>query len=220
MRVLVPPLYQRSKDPKKPFADDVFGRETLAENLTRLLKATDDGLVITVEGKWGEGKTTFLKMWESLLDSEPGFIPIYYNAFNNDFANDPFVSISATIYAGLKDRVAKRRTGRDTQAQLDYLKKVTKELVIDLAQMSAGLAVSSLSGGFVSSAIFRDWLKRAFQKLTFVTLTVKADEKFEAYMRADDTTRRYQDTLRDLLRGDAQGPNQRVVVFVDELDLK
>jgi tRNA A37 threonylcarbamoyladenosine biosynthesis protein TsaE len=47
---------------------DIFNRKPFAEELTKLVTNTDDELVIALDAKWGEGKTTFVKMWQGLLE--------------------------------------------------------------------------------------------------------------------------------------------------------
>jgi hypothetical protein len=216
VKVLVPPLHLRI-NPDDPFLGDAYGRSQLAENLTRLIQASDDGLVLTIEGEWGTGKTSFIRMWKARLKMLPNFVPIYYDAFSIDFTDDPFVSLAASIYQGLLERVRRRHKRNEQSEQLKHLKKITKQLAIELAQMTAGLAVASLSSGFVSSGAVRNWMKRAFARLTFDTLKVNADAKFEAFLHSNDTAASFRSVLKDLLLGDEASP-VRVVVFVDELD--
>lgn len=216
MKILVPPLYNRVRQ-GEPFTGDAYGRRTLALNLTRLLRATDDGLVVTVEGEWGSGKTTFLRMWESLLISEPDLVPVYYNSFSHDFTHDPFVSLAATIYDSLQSRAGQRKDKAASRAQLSHLKKASKRLAVDLAQMTAGLAVSSLTSGLVRADAVKTWLKRVFNALTFDTLKVNADAKFEAFIRSEDSIRKFQQSLRNLLT-DGGSTRSKVVILIDELD--
>ena len=58
MKILSPPVYQRGLDAASPFARDAFHREAIAQNLTRLFKVSSDGLVVSIDAKWGEGKTS------------------------------------------------------------------------------------------------------------------------------------------------------------------
>lgn len=76
----------------KPFEHCQLGREPYANTLTSIIEAYSDGFVLAVNGKWGTGKTTFMKMWEqSLKDQE--YKTIYFNAWENDFTSEPLVAI-------------------------------------------------------------------------------------------------------------------------------
>ena len=45
-------------DPSK----DIFGREKFGAGLTNLVQSVPDPMVIAVDGQWGSGKTTFLRI--------------------------------------------------------------------------------------------------------------------------------------------------------------
>ena len=47
---------------------------------------------------WGDGKTTFLKQWAGELRSAD--IPVIeFDAFARDYQEDPFIALSAEIFA-------------------------------------------------------------------------------------------------------------------------
>ncbi len=47
---------------------DIFGRQELGSGLTNLVGSVADPMVIAIDGQWGTGKTTFLKMWAGAKD--------------------------------------------------------------------------------------------------------------------------------------------------------
>jgi hypothetical protein len=56
-------------NPQNPFEKDIFGRKKFADKLTDLVKYSDnDGLVISIDGWWGAGKSVFIKQWCYLVD--------------------------------------------------------------------------------------------------------------------------------------------------------
>ena len=55
---------------ENPFKNDLLQRSGLATRLLNLTKNIDDNLVIAINAPWGEGKTTFVKMWQALLENE------------------------------------------------------------------------------------------------------------------------------------------------------
>lgn len=58
------------------FEGDLFERRSFGESISNIIKNSKDPLVIGLDGNWGEGKTTFVKMWQGLLD-EQGLPNIY-----------------------------------------------------------------------------------------------------------------------------------------------
>ena len=77
---------------EQPWQDDVLGRAQIAGKLTNLLRRQRDPFVISIDGKWGTGKTFLLKRWQKELEDE-GFRVIYFNAWEDDFCDDPLLSI-------------------------------------------------------------------------------------------------------------------------------
>ena len=97
--------------PEQPWQDDVLGRAKIAEKLTNLIRNQRDPFVISIDGHWGTGKTFLLKRWQKDLEAE-GFKAIYYNAWEDDFCDDPLLSIIGQLSehfreANLKD-IAKK----------------------------------------------------------------------------------------------------------------
>lgn len=77
---------------ENPFANCKLEREPYANTLTTIIEAYSDGFVFAVNGKWGTGKTTFMKMWRQSLDNN-GYKTVFFNAWENDFTSEPLVAI-------------------------------------------------------------------------------------------------------------------------------
>ena len=82
--------------PDKPYLHDLFGRNQFGDALTSLLRNVEEGVVLCVDAKWGDGKTTFARMWMADLQRQ-GIRSIYFDAYEHDYADDPFVVFSAEI---------------------------------------------------------------------------------------------------------------------------
>ena len=78
--------------PDDPFKDDLLNRKCYAEVLTNIIKQTDTGFTLSINADWGYGKTTFIKMWEAMLQSE-GYKTVYFNAWETDFVADPMMAL-------------------------------------------------------------------------------------------------------------------------------
>ena len=83
-------------NPERPFANCQLDREQYANVLTQIVSHYADGFVLSVNGQWGTGKSTFMKMWNASLKLD-GYQTVYFNALENDFTPDPFVAILGEI---------------------------------------------------------------------------------------------------------------------------
>ena len=88
--------------PEEPWQDDVLDRAKIAEKLTNLLRNQRDPFVISIDGYWGTGKTFLLKRWQMDLEAE-GFKAIYYNAWEDDFCDDPLLAIVGQLSEQFKE---------------------------------------------------------------------------------------------------------------------
>lgn len=69
-----------------PFEYCQLGRKKYAEILTSIIETYNDGFVLGLNNKWGEGKTTFIRMWRLYLGQpDRGFKTLYFNAWEHDF---------------------------------------------------------------------------------------------------------------------------------------
>ena len=67
--------------PDKPFANDKFGLEIIADNLEKIIRASSGNLVLSIDASWGKGKTTFIQMWEKKLRLSGKYKTLYFNAW-------------------------------------------------------------------------------------------------------------------------------------------
>ncbi|MCZ0938594.1 MAG: P-loop NTPase fold protein [Caldilineaceae bacterium] len=90
----VPKLKHPEADvsPDEPWQDDVLDRAKIAEKLSKIIRDQRDPFVIGIDGQWGTGKTFLLKRWQRDLERE-GASAIYFNAWEDDFCDDPLLAI-------------------------------------------------------------------------------------------------------------------------------
>ena len=96
----LPPLkvVEPKVDPKKPWSDDVLDRKEIADHLTDIVRGQEVPFVISVDGRWGTGKTFLLKRWaQDLKNQDSEWQVIYYNAWEDDYARDSLVAIVARL---------------------------------------------------------------------------------------------------------------------------
>jgi predicted KAP-like P-loop ATPase len=88
-------------DPDHPFALDRLGRDESAAFLTQLLERVDTPFVLSVDARWGDGKTTFVVMWRHHLSANQ-IQSLYFNAWESDYSADPLISFIGEMGAQLK----------------------------------------------------------------------------------------------------------------------
>ena len=84
-------------DYNEPFKGDRLSRAQYAVTLANIVNAySETGCVLSVNGEWGTGKTTFIKMWQAYL-MQHKYRTIYFNAWETDYIEDPLISMLGEI---------------------------------------------------------------------------------------------------------------------------
>ena len=78
-------------DKEKPFKNCKLDRQQYADILTKVV-SQNHGCVFAIDGKWGSGKTTFVKMWKQSLVNQH-FHVLYFNVWEHDFITDPIIGL-------------------------------------------------------------------------------------------------------------------------------
>lgn len=218
MNIIIPPIYERENIDFTLDEYDFFKRKKFTENLTKLFQNTSDGLVITIDSQWGDGKTTLIKVWEKELSLDKQFIPIYYDAFKNDFTEDVFLSIAVKIHEALKLEITDSGNNPKSNTQLEALKKNTIEITVEsLKVLTKASSAAILSSYGLPTSITKPFSK-FINKLLIGTLEHNAEEKFEAHLRLKKNIDSYQAQLKEILTSQESDIDRKIVFFVDELD--
>ncbi len=93
MRLVTPEI---EIDESVPFKNDKLNRKPFAESLLNLITNVEDNLVISLDAPWGDGKTTFVRMWQGFIKSN-GVKSLYFDAFANDSFEDPFTALVGSV---------------------------------------------------------------------------------------------------------------------------
>ncbi len=204
------PLYVRPPqlDAAKPFDGDLFERAALAKRLTDYLSRLQEGCVIAIDAPWGEGKTWFGRNWAAQLQSD-GFQTIYYDAFAQDHADDPFVSIVSEFYAA-----ARNLDGPDAA---ERLLKPAKKLGRSLIPLGGKVALNVLGRLALGTTDLSDELVKTGESLG-EGLADAAEALIEEQIKRHDEQKRSLEGFRDALTSFAASKEKPVVFFIDELD--
>ncbi len=83
-------------DSQNPFAQDALDRKPIVEFVETVIAKAEGPMVLALDSPWGTGKTTFVKMLQSQLESKK-FRCIYFNAWSVDYATDPLAALVSKI---------------------------------------------------------------------------------------------------------------------------
>ncbi len=129
-------LPQEQVSDEDPWGDDVLDRKDLAQRLTNLIRKQRAPFVISIDGRWGTGKTFLLHRWQKDLCSQD-FKAIYFNAWQDDFSNDPLLGIIGQLSIHFKGGKLKEITGEVARYALPML----KANVISVLEKHSGLTL-------------------------------------------------------------------------------
>jgi len=87
------------------FENDRLDRKRFIQNLMYIINRHEKNCTILIDGAWGTGKTTLLRLLEASLrqDEESEYSVIRYNAWENDYQEDAFVPMVREINKELKN---------------------------------------------------------------------------------------------------------------------
>ncbi len=195
------------------FEQDVLGRKEFGESLLNLVSLSSDELVISLDGKWGEGKTTFVKMWQGLLDKED--IPnIYVNAFENDYSDDAFMAIAGAITAYVEEHKNK------DEVKFDDLKKKAKSVGGQLLPWAAKVAIKTATLGVIKDSDIKELndIKDDMAKGLSTVVDNFVGEKLESHKENLKVIQEFKNLLSEMSMSINSKRNNPLVIIIDELD--
>ena len=172
-----------------PWQDDALERSEVANSLTNLVKDQETPFVICLNGGWGTGKTFLLRRWQVELD-KAGFKSIYFNAWEDDFCDDPLAAIIGQLSEHFAEDTFKERIGKIKENAGPLLARIP----FGLLQKHTGVDLS----GFLDA-----WGTNALQN-------------YESQRTVRDGLRAQLTELADQVKTQSNG--QPLVFIIDELD--
>ena len=184
-------------DPESPWEDDLLDRKELAEKLTALVYHQVEPLRISLNGSWGTGKTFLLRRWSQHLSSL-GFRSVYFNAWEEDFLQDPLVPILGRIREELGSRYSE-------------IIKATGKLLGQFLIEAGATVIQSQAGLPVREALFRI---RSGIRAYFSGKNNPTDR----HIHLKEIQKQLKGSLEELASEVTNTTGQPLVVVIDELD--
>ena len=140
----------------------MLDRSTVADSLTNLVRDQANPFVISLNGHWGTGKTFFLKRWQKQLERD-GFQAIYFNAWEDDFCDDPLVA----IIGQLSDHLSKDKEFEERGQQI---REVIEQNLRSLLKKHAGVTLPEFEDKilkeYADQRTSKDELKKGLKRLS------------------------------------------------------
>ena len=185
-----------------PFQNDLLGRKESAILLTQLVDGIEGPCVLTIDAPWGAGKTTFLKMWSRHLRNKR-FPVVEFNAWDTDYAEDPFVALASELEKGLK--------AFDEGGSF-------KERIKDTMEAAKKVALRSIPGiiRIVTAGVLD--VQQLIEREAGNLLAGYAESRLGRYKESQESIETFQDELKAMAGALTQATKHPLMVVIDELD--
>ncbi|MCU1751572.1 KAP family NTPase [Pseudomonas sp. 6D_7.1_Bac1] len=184
------------------FQNDKLRRKGSVENLTLLLNNISSPLVFSVNAPWGAGKTTYLRMLHSSLESE-GRKTIYFSAWETDFASDPLLAFLGEINIGLKGFLGSSPTKNKAW-------ETAKKAGAHILRRGLPVGVKIATAGLIDAdKLIEDESAKLAEALS--------KDVIDAYSKNKEAIAEFKSSVGQVLEKDGGG-TEKLYIFVDELD--
>lgn len=184
-------------DNERPFHNCKLGRKKYADILEKVVSFYSNGCVLAINGEWGTGKTTFVRMWQKHLEHK-GFKTLYFNVWKHDFISDPLV--------GLVGELKNLDTSAKTKSSLASVVQASSKIL--------GGMFPALVKGIIKKSV-SSYVLEVIEKAVEAASEVFAKE-IEDYTEKCNTLEEFRNAMIDLVEScDSDKP---LVFIVDELD--
>nr|WP_282103389.1 P-loop NTPase fold protein [Halomonas getboli] len=189
-------------------------RKGYGEALRNLVDSSSDALVLSLDGKWGEGKTTFVKMWQGLL-SESNIPNLYIDAFANDHVDDAFITVASAI-----TNYAEKNIIKDHRGKLTELKDKSKEVGGQLLSWSAKIGVKAATLGIIKDSDIDELkdIKGDLSKTASDLVAGFVEERIAAHSNDIELIKSFRALLSELPSKLQSEDSKPIVIIIDELD--
>ena len=182
-------------------------RKEFGESLLGLVNSCAGPFTLALNDSYGSGKTTFLRMWQELLEGK-GHKCVYVDAWETDYAEDPLLPILKELEAqGLKNQDEFRQAVSKVAAI--FAKRGITALV--KALMYDAIPGSNTVGALISPEIEKTIVDGGGNV---------SDDTLDALQQFDDEQNaigKLKESLREIV-DELVGKDKQLVILVDELD--
>ena len=203
---------------------DKLDRKDFGETLARILENQPGGNVFALDAGWGQGKTTFIKMWRGHVGHirENKLQTIYFDAFANDYQKDILRVLTTRILGTIgKGNFFVRRSIKKVMKLAGVIAKsrfVSSGFVLDFSSIPGWMKKTIIS--FWEAIPGSSILTRVIEKVAPAELRKAMQSKpasggEEKFQEAEKLMMDFKEELGKLTKTEKSGP---IIFIVDELD--
>ena len=185
-----------------PFQHDQLDRKETIEVLSRVIGSVEGPFVLAIDAPWGNGKTTFINMWDQFLRDE-GFPVAKFNAWETDYAANPLLAISTELTEAMRVH-----QDASTTKQID---RAIDETKVILRRMFPGVLkalVAQVPGAGPILEEASDTIAETF-----------ADEPLSEYKETKESIEKFRIVLAEMAESLSESRDGKpLVLMIDELD--
>lgn len=211
MNIVTPPIIVEENE---AFEKDILGRSDFGQSLLNLVSRSSDELVISLDGKWGEGKTTFVKMWQGMLNQAE--VPsIYIDAFSNDYIDDAFIAVASAITAYIEENSVKS----DDEKSKEFKEKA-KQVGVQLLSWTAKVGIKAATLGAIKDSDIEE-LKDIQSDVAKGLATIVGDfvaERLASHKKDVEQLQSFKSLLSEMPSLLSPEGDKPFVIIIDELD--
>ena len=183
---------------ENPFKHDLLERKESVQILTNLLRKIQSPCVFSIDAEWGNGKTTFLKIWAQYLRNNK-FRVVEFNAWETDFSNDPFEALTAELMDVIRNHTSDTNSSERIMKSAKNLMRISLPILIRLA-----------SFGYLAKDDVQEFVNG---------LPTDVVEKIGIFESKKNVVNEFKSSLQTLIEGLPTADDQLpLVVMIDELD--
>jgi hypothetical protein len=178
-----------------PFQNCKLNRELYAQILYNIVSSYEDGFVLALNNDWGAGKTTFVKMWQQMMQNNE-YQVVYFNAWENDFDNNFLVAFMSELKEIIKDE-------NNYKSLIDKSAILAKHLVPSI--------IKAILNKQLDSKILTESLDNALKASTEIF-----ENEIKDYTNKKQSIKDFRSKLEEYIKETSNG--KPLIFIIDELD--
>ncbi len=191
---------------KHKFENDTLGRELIAKKYAEFIIGVEGNHTIALDAPWGSGKTKVIDFICEELDNKKE-IYLNYNAWENDYTNEPFLSLMSVFFDDIKEK-------KYTTSQFENIKKYAFESV----KTKTPAVLKGLAKKFLGDETI-DAISGDNKELLLDVSTFAIDETFKALSKSNDSRRKFTEELKKSVQQIlVKKQKKKFIIIIDELD--
>jgi len=196
---------------KHDFEGDNLQRKETAVNYVNFINKLQGNHTIALDAPWGSGKTKFIDFMSEKLDRDED-IYITYNAWDNDYTDEPFLSLMGEIFSSFED---KEYIGKDE------LKNIKSKAIAISKAFGKGITKGLLKNIIGSDAVkdMSDSIESLAEGAISETSQLLIDSTFKNMSQTKKTREQFTSELKKTTRKILEEKNKdKLIIIIDELD--